>query len=132
MIFTIAVLALFAISSVRSNAPDVVADANYPHHICTFNDYCAGSECSRTPVSFVAYLSHEDGRPRLDMPGVAPRATLEERAVSLVFTSTSIDGISGTLEIPSNRNLKWVGTSGSGDDLIEHYGTGTCERLKTP
>lgn len=131
MVLAIAVLGLVAITSGRSNAPDVTADANYPHHICTFNDYCVGGTCSRTPFSFVAYLSHADGEPRLDMPGVSPRATLEERPVGLVFTSRS-DQISGTLEIQPSRNLNWVGTSGSGDTLVEHYGTGKCERLRTP
>jgi len=132
MVLVIALLALVAITTQRSNAPNVTADADYPHHICTFNDYCAGATCTRTPFSFVAYLSHADGEPRLDMPGVNPRATLEELPIGLVFTSTSQDQISGTLEIQTNRNLNWVATSGSGDTLVEHFGTGSCERLKTP
>ncbi|MDB2369037.1 hypothetical protein N9V68_00425 [Octadecabacter sp.] len=133
LVVTIAVLAFFAIGTGRSNAPDVTVDANYPHYVCTFNSYCAGAACTRTPFSIVAYLSHENDQPRLDMPGVASAASLEQRDGLTIFTTASDpDQISGTLVINSNRNMDWEGTSGEAGDLVEHFGTGRCERLKTP
>lgn len=131
MVVVIVFVALFMIFSEPTDAPNVVADRNYPHHVCTFNSYCAGASCSREPLSFVAYLSHKDGRPRLDMLGVNPAATLTQSPQELVF-ETMGGTVSGTLKIFSDRGFDFTGTANGETGVIEHFGTGECERRVTP
>jgi hypothetical protein len=49
-VVVIALLALFAISSERSNLPDITGNPDYPHHVCKFSNYCEGSIC-RIPTA---------------------------------------------------------------------------------
>jgi len=132
LVVVIVVLAIIAMSSGRSNEPGVTADAAYPHYICTMNSYCEGSYCVRdTAISFVAYLSHADGQPRLEFPRMSPRAVMTEVPDGLAFDST--DGeVKGRVSIFSDGGMDFVATSGEGEDLIEHFASGRCERLKTP
>ena len=123
----IGVLALIAILSGRSNAPDISGDPTYPHHVCTFNRYCAGEACVDDAHSIVAYLRHADGLPRIEAPGMSPRATLEETDEALIFTSTG-GSIEGTLKIYDDRGLDFTGFSGEGAELVEHFASGSCDR----
>ncbi|AGI68098.1 hypothetical protein OAN307_c24930 [Octadecabacter antarcticus 307] len=131
MIIVIVILALIAISSGRSDAPDLVGDDSYPHYVCTTNNYCEGDICSREPLSFVVYLRHADGLPRLELRGFSPRATLTEIPDGLVFESTGGD-VSGTLTVFEDRGIDLTATSGESSSLIEYYASGSCERLVTP
>lgn len=131
MVAIISVLALIAIASGRSDAPDVVADSRYPYHICTFSKYCAGPACTDSNLSFVTYLEHEDGKPRIELAGVNPIATMTRIPDGLQF-DTQGGAIDGTLIIFSNRDLNWVGSSGEAEEEINHFASGSCERLKTP
>lgn len=131
MVLIIGLLALIAIVSGRSNDTGLVGDRTYPFHICTINDYCEGGECSREPVSFLVYLEHADGKPRLEMPRVNPTATLEPIRGGLEFETRGGE-VSGILNIFSDRALEFIGTSGDASDPVEHFATGSCERLKTP
>lgn len=128
LILVITALTAIAIFSGRSNQADVAGDSAYPHHVCTFNRYCAGESCTDAKVSFVAYLFHADGFPRVEMVGLSPRARLSEDEEGLIFESSGGE-VSGTLRIFKNRGLDFVGSSGVGEELIEHYGSGSCDRL---
>ena len=130
-VLVIALLAVIAISSGRSNAPEVAGDTTYPHYVCVINDYCEGDTCSRDPISFVAYLSHEDGLPRLELPRFSPRATMTEIPDGLIFESTGGE-VSGTVTIFKDRGIDIIATSESGGDVVEHYASGRCERLVEP
>lgn len=135
MVLVISVLALYAIFSSRSNDPGIVGDRNYPFHICTINDYCEAGDCSRDPLHFIVYLEYADGRPRLELPRVNPAVTMttlpDGLADGLVFETRGGE-VSGTLNIYEDRQLDFRATSGAGEELVEHFATGTCERLKTP
>ncbi len=131
MVIVIGLLALIAMSSGRSDAPDVAGDDRYPHYVCTINNYCEGDTCSREPLSFVVYLRHADGLPRLELRGFSPRATLTEIPDGLVFESTGGE-ISGTLTVYEDRGLDITATSGEGSSSKEHYASGSCDRLNTP
>lgn len=131
MVIVIVLLTLIAMASGRSNAPDVAGDATYPHYVCTINDYCEGDTCDREPLSFVAYLRHEDGQPRIELARFSPRATLTEIPDGLVFESTGGE-VSGTITVFTDRGLDLTATSGEGGDLVEHYASGSCERLVNP
>ncbi len=131
LILVIVVLAIIAIASGRSNAPNVTGDSRYPHHICTVDRYCAGTECTRVPFSFVVYLEHENGQPRLELSGFSPIASVTEIPDGLLFESVG-GAIAGTLTVFNDRGIDLAATSGEGENLIEHYASGRCERLKTP
>jgi hypothetical protein len=124
-------LALIAITSGRSNQPEMAGNDDYPHHVCTYAEYCEGPDCTKDPSSFVLYIEYEDGRPFLDMPRTAGSITVTETVRGLDY-ETSSGEISGKLSLYPNRYFDWVGTSGPASDLVEHYGTGRCERLRTP
>jgi hypothetical protein len=131
MVVVIAFLALYVMNSGRSNDTGLVGDPNYPFHICTFNDYCEGPTCTREGASFLVYLEHANGRPLLELARVNPAATMEPIPSGLALV-TSGGEVSGTLSIFTDRQMEFSGTSGTADDPVEHYATGTCERLKTP
>jgi hypothetical protein len=131
MIIVIGLLALIAMTSGLSDTPDVAGDDSYPHHVCTIDTYCEGDECSREPLSFVIYLRHADGLPRLELRGFSPRATLTEFPDGLEFESTG-GQVSGILTVYEGRALDLTATSGSGSSLKEHYASGSCARLITP
>ena len=131
LVLIIAVLAIIAIASGRSNAPNVTANDAYPHHICTFERYCAGNACTRERISFVAYLTSETGEPRIEIPGTTTRATLERTPSGLEFATIGGE-LQGTLSIFNDRALDWTAASGSGDSLVEHFASGGCERLQEP
>ncbi len=131
MIIVIVFVVLMTMTAARTNAPDVVADRNYPHHICTTNRYCTGTECTDDPISFIVYLSDEDGLPRLDFPGWDPRLTLTETINGDAFESAGGE-TSGTITIFNNRDLDIVAKTVADNDVIEHYASGSCSRLKTP
>lgn len=130
-VIVIVLLALIAITSGRSDAPDITGDNSYPHHVCTINRYCTGEDCSRDPLSFVVYLEHENGRPRLELRGFSPIASVTEIPDGLVFESMGGE-VGGTLTVYNDRGIDLSAASGEGDDLIEHYASGTCERLVNP
>jgi len=131
MVLIIGVLALIAIVSGRSNDTGLVGDSNYPFHICTFNDYCVGPACTRNGSSFIVYLEHANGRPLLEMQRVNTAASMTTVPDGIAFETTG-GVIEGTLTIYEDRVMDFVGTSEAGDDVLEHFGTGRCERLKTP
>ena len=131
MVIVIGLLALIAISSGRSNAPEISGDSTYPHYVCIINSYCEGDSCSRDPISFVAYTSHEDGLARLELQGFSPRATLTEIPDGYIFESTG-GRVSGTVTIFTDRGIDIVGTSGEGSDMVEHYASGKCDRFAEP
>lgn len=132
LVVLIVVLAIIAMSSGRSNEPNVTADAAYPHYVCTMNSYCLGGECVRdTAISFVAYLSHADGQPRLEFPLMSPRAVVTEVPDGLAFESTGGE-VKGRVSIFRDGGMDFTATSGEGDDQIEHFASGRCERLHTP
>lgn len=132
LIVMIALLAVIAISSGRSNAPDVAGDSAYPHYICTFNAYCEGENCERGIArSVVAYIAHEDGKPRLEIPRMSPRATVTEIPDGLAFESTG-GAVEGTLSVFQDGGMDFVATSVSGNEIVEHFASGRCESLKTP
>lgn len=131
MVVVIVVLAVIAIFTGRSNEPDISGDRTYPHFVCTYTEYCAGDACTRTPLSFVLYTAHSDGRPRIELPGLSERATLTEDGDALIFESTG-GQIEGTITIYRERSLDFAGFAGEGDERMEHYGTGECEAPVTP
>ncbi|PVA05930.1 hypothetical protein [Thalassorhabdomicrobium marinisediminis] len=132
LVVTILVLLLYAISTGRSNDTGLRGDAAYPHHICTFTRTCVGPDCTREPQSFILYLAHVDGTPRLDhMPDMAP--ALDAQPVGDAMTYRSRGGeVEGTFTLFRDRALDFSGTSGDGAMPVEHYASGTCERLQTP
>ena len=115
----------------RTNAPGISGDDRYPHQICTFNRYCRGDICTDGAFSVIAYFEHETGEPRLEVPGMATQATIEERDDRIVFTSTGGD-VKGNLAILRNRTLDLYATEEDGPDLIEHFASGTCDRPVLP
>ncbi len=115
----------------RTNDPGIVGDQAYPHQICTFNRYCDGDTCYDRPLPVIAYFEHENGEPRLEIPGMSPQATLVETDDRFVFTSTG-GTVAGSLTIFRNRNLDFVATEGEGASVIEHYASGRCDRPQTP
>jgi hypothetical protein len=131
MVVVIGLLAIIAMASGRSDAPDVAGDDTYPHYVCTINNYCEGDTCSRDPLSFVIYLRHADGLPRLELRGFSPRATLTEIPDGLVFESTGGE-VSGTLTVFEDRGIDLTATSWEGNSLVEHFASGSCDRLITP
>ena len=131
MIVVITFLTLFAISSGRSDDTGLVGDATYPHHICTFREYCEGEVCSEEPVSFLVYLRHENGRARLEMPRVNPTATMTQISEGREF-ETRGGAVTGLLTIFFGSQLEFVGASRTSEGEVEHYGTGSCEPLRNP
>jgi len=131
MVVVIVLLVLIAITSGRSNAPDVAGDDTYPHYVCTFNEYCEGDVCVREDRSFVVYMEHANGQPRLELPRVNPVATLTSSTAQRVFETNSGE-LSGSLTLYPERTFDWVGLSGTADAPIEHFATGRCDRLRTP
>ncbi|MCW1951734.1 MAG: hypothetical protein KIH44_010265, partial [Octadecabacter sp.] len=85
VVITIALLTLIVMMSGRSNDPGIRGDAAYPHFACQINKYCEGEDCSETPIPFVAYLSHADNKPRLELSGFNPRVTLTEVPDGYIF-----------------------------------------------
>ena len=131
-IITIAVLAIVAISTGQSDAPDIVAEDDYPHVICTFTSYCEGGDCQRgiaQPV--IAYISHDDGQPRLEVPRMSPRATITKIDEGLAFESTG-GAVEGTLKVFRDGGMDFVGSSVGRDGVIEHYASGRCEPVHVP
>ena len=131
LVAIIATLAVIAIVSGRSNDTGLVADRTYPYQICSFNRYCAGDACTSERQSFIVYLAHADGQPRIELPYVNPSATLE-LTLNGVKLETKGGQVAGTLEIFNDRGLDWIGTAGAGESLVEHFASGRCERLKQP
>ena len=132
IVLMITLIVGYVMLSGRSNAPDVVVDLSYPHHVCTFDRYCAGDTCVDSTQSVVAYLDYEGGTPRLEVPGMATQATLRETSDRRVFTSTGGDVV-GSLTIFPDRTLDFTATEeGEGSDIIRHYASGRCERPYTP
>jgi len=131
-ILAIVVVIGIAMFSGRSNAPDIAVDRSYPHHVCTFDRYCAGDTCVDSTQSVVAYLEHEGGAPRLEVPGMSTEATLRETSDRRVFTSTGGDVV-GSLTIFPDRTLDFTATE-EGEDLgiIRHYASGLCQIPHTP
>ena len=131
MVLVIAFVLGVVILTGRSNAPTISADRDYPHHICTFDRYCTGNECTDQRLSIVAYITHENGEPRLEVPGMAPQATYTANEDRRVFTSTGGD-LKGTLTIFRTRALDFTATQGEGNNVIEHFASGQCDRVHTP
>ena len=115
----------------RSNAPDIVVDRSYPYQICTFDRYCAGDTCTDSTQSVVAYFAYENGEPRLEVPGMAPQATLRETSDRRVFTSTG-GNVRGSLTIFPDRLIDFTATEGEAPNVIRHYASGRCQRPYTP
>lgn len=132
MVISIAFLAAVAIMSGRSNEPEVAGNTTYPHHVCTFNSYCAGDVCSREPRSFVLYLEHADGKPRLELEGTNPVVTRRNISEGMVFETAFGGEIAASLTIYNDLGLNFTGTSAGVEVPTEHYGIGKCDRLKTP
>ncbi len=131
MVVVIVIVTLIMIATGRSNAPSVAGDPAYPHYVCTFNSYCAGPNCTNEKTSFVVYVAHENGQPRLDIDGMGPRATLEETPQLRVFESRG-GSLSGRLTMYPNRDFDFQGATGASDSIVEHFGAGQCDRLKSP
>lgn len=131
MVVVIAFLAFIAISSGRSTDPGLTGDRSYPFHICSSIEYCEGATCSRDQMSFIVYLEHADGQPRLEMARTNPTAVMTPVADGLEFVTRGGE-VSGTLNIFRDRKYEFTGTSGAGAGLVEHFAIGTCERLLTP
>ncbi|MCF2903956.1 hypothetical protein L0666_03065 [Octadecabacter sp. CECT 8868] len=131
MVIVIALLALIAILTGGPKDLGVVGNPAYPHHICTFDSYCAGSECNRDDVSFVVYLEYEDGNPRLEMPGASTITAMERFDNRLEF-ETSGGEISGTLVLLRNRKFDFIGSAVGDEGIVEHFATGSCMRLHEP
>lgn len=125
IVFTVGIVAMTG----RTNAPSVTGDARYPHYVCTIKDYCEGNTCARDTGALIAYLAHEDGKPRVEMAGLSPRATFEQAPQQLIFTSTGGD-IQGQLRIYTDRAFDFVGTDSTGS--IDHRVTGQCDRRVGP
>lgn len=127
MVLVIVFVVLIFVLTGRTNAPNVTGDPNYAHHVCTFNRYCEGPECTRDAGSFVAYLTYVNAQPRLEMDRVDPNVTLLQSPDALVFESLGGE-IRGTLTIFSDRELDFIAVSGAGETLVEHFGSGSCDR----
>ncbi len=131
LVMGVALVAAFVVLTSRSEHGEVNVNRQYPHHVCTFNRYCAGDTCLDETPSFVAYTAYEDGQPRVEIPNMSPRATLSDVQDGIAFTSEG-GALEGTLRIFFTNSLDFVGTSGSGSDLVEHYASGTCTPLIEP
>ncbi|SLN15918.1 hypothetical protein [Pseudooctadecabacter jejudonensis] len=123
----------FIALSGRTNAPPIAGNPDYPHHVCTFDRYCAGAVCTSTPIYVIAYMNYVDGRPRLEVPGMSTLTDLTRTDEALIYASTT-GNIKGTLTIYRDRALDFVATSQPTpeDDPIEHYASGQCDRLVEP
>lgn len=124
---------VFMIFTERTNAPDIEGDANYPHYVCTFERYCVGDACTSNPIYIIAYTSYIDGNPRLEIPGMDPRATLDRTDDALTFTSMGGD-VKGRLMMFRDRALDFYATSAvEGEtERREHFASGKCDRLVSP
>ena len=131
VVITIALLTLIVMTSERSNDPGTKGDPAYPHYACQINRYCEGETCSDSPISFIAYLSHEDGEPRLELPRFDPRATLTESSDRYHFESTGGE-VNGIVTIFKDRGIDIAGVSDAGGSLKEHFASGRCDRLVEP
>jgi len=131
LVMLVALVAAIVVLSTDSNHGEVAVNDAYPHHVCTFNRYCAGSSCVDDFPSFVAYTMYEDGHPRIEFPNMSPRATIAEVQDGIAIESRG-GALEGTLRIFFTNGLDFVGTSGSGDDLIEHFASGKCTPLIEP
>jgi len=128
MVIVIVFVILMTMTAGRTNAPTLSVDKDYPYQICTTNRYCTGDVCTDTPLSFVVYTSHEDGEPRLDLPGWGPRLRMTETINGREFLST--DGATtGTITIYNNRDLDITASSVGDNGVVEHYASGSCSRL---
>lgn len=132
LVVVIVFLALIAIMQGRSNVPGVAGDDAYPHYVCSFNEYCEGDVCTTDPSSFVLYLEHIDLKPRLELARVNPDVTLTRDTPSEKVFETIGGQVRGTLMLFSDRSLHWAGLSGPSSAPIEHYASGSCQRLRTP
>ncbi|HCP80503.1 MAG TPA: hypothetical protein DIT67_02550 [Octadecabacter sp.] len=101
-VITIAFLTLTVMMSGRSNDPGIRGDPDFPHFACLINKYCEGETCTEDPIPFIAYLSHSNNLPRLELPRFNPRATLTETPDGYVFES---DGgiVNGTVTVFNDR-----------------------------
>jgi len=131
LVMMVALVGAFVALSGGSKHDDVTVNDRYPHHICTFNRYCAGNACAENVPSFVAYTMYEDGHARLEFPNMSPRATLTEDPEGIALLSTG-GALEGTLRIFRTNGLDFTGTSGSGDDLVQHFASGNCTPLIEP
>lgn len=133
LIVTVVVLTLIVMSEGGEDLPDVVVDDRYAHYICTMNAYCIDNDCDRSGnLHFVAYPAHENGRARLEFPGMAPRAQLVEDAERHRFISEG-GQVKGTVSIfRDGGGLDMVGFSGDEGNPVEHYASGNCGRLRQP
>ncbi len=129
LVVIIGLLTLIAITTGRTNAPDVTADAGFPQYICTFNSYCAGETCTNEPQSFVIYTAYDDGLPRLEAPRFGPRITLVEEADRRLYVASG-GAIEGTFTLLNNRAIDFAGESKADGTVEEHYGMGRCDRLR--
>ncbi|WP_296419188.1 hypothetical protein [Pseudooctadecabacter sp.] len=133
VVLMIAGVTLFMIFTERTNAPDISGDPDYPHYVCTFERYCVGEACTSNPIYIIAYTEYVDGQPRLEIPGMDPRATLDRTDETLTFTSTGGD-VAGRLILFRDRALDFYATSDvEGEpDPREHFASGRCDRLVSP
>lgn len=129
MVIVIVFLALIAVSSGRSNAPQIAGDETYPHYVCSFREYCNDSGCTRDRGEFVIYTAFDDGNPRIEIADMSPRLSFSETNVSRKY-ETRGGTIEAVFEMFPNREFNMKGASGSGTDVEDHYGTGQCERLR--
>lgn len=79
----------------------------------------------------MVYLAHLNGRPRIELDGMKPTATLVETPEMLLFESRG-GAVSGTLSIFPDRKIDFIATSGAGDTLLDHFGAGQCDRCVAP
>ncbi|MBU2993300.1 hypothetical protein Q4555_01095 [Octadecabacter sp. 1_MG-2023] len=131
MVIVIVLLAIIAMLTGGPKDLGVVGNPAYPHHICTFDSYCAGNECTKDEDSFVVYLEYEDGNPRLEMPGTSTSTTMERFDNRIEF-KTSGGEISGTFVLLRNRKFDFIGSAVGDEGTVEHFATGSCLRLHTP
>lgn len=131
VVIVIVILTLIAIRSGRSNAPDLAGDTTYPHYVCTFAEYCEGPTCSRDPVYFVLYTEHSDGLPRLEAPRFGTRLTMTQYETYRNYASSG-GAVTGNITFYPNREFDFTGSALNGNVEVEHFATGTCDRLVRP
>lgn len=131
MVLIVTLVLAIVVLTERTNAPAIAGDGAYPHQICTFNRYCVGDSCSDEAVYAIAYFTHANGEPRLEITGMSPQATMRETNESVIFTSTGGD-VTGKLTIFRNRTMDFTATQGESPSVIEHFASGTCDRPVTP
>lgn len=131
VVITIIFLTMIVTMSERSNDPGIRGDPAYPHYACQINRYCEGSDCSAAPISFVAYLRHENGQPRLELPRYNALATVTEVQNGYIFESEG-GIVSGTVTIYKDRQLDIAATSEVDGSMVEHFASGSCDRLVEP